>query len=567
MVRASLSILLVMTATCRPVRGQTDEGPVRSAVSTEAMATTANPLATETAMEMLRRGGNAVDAAVAAAFTLGVVEPDASGPGGGGGMVIFLATERKGYYINYYQQASEKVKEVAYDPRTDSRTAKAILIPGTVAGLTLALEKFGTLPLATVIAPAIRYADEGFPIDEILSQIILDNVELLQKDSATASIYLRDGFPLVQGDTLRQPELAMTLRWIAAEGRDGFYDGAVAERIVREVVRGGGMITRDDLRNYQARMVEPVRGTYRGYEILSANAPQSGASVIETLNILENDNLHALGYYADSVGSMHLIAEALRRAYADRTAYVGDPTFDRVPLEELTSKQFARLRFQNIRRDAVVPAEYRKTQPGSIRGYGEDAKGDVPDQAKEGGHTTHLSVMDKQGNAVSLTQTLGSFFGSGVTIAGVMMNQSMVNFSRRGVVNKVEPNKQPRSSISPTILLGDGKPFMVVGSPGATRILSTVVELILNVVDYGKSAEEANDAPRFLCQKNDDFLSLESRIAPSVQEGLRAKGHTLKVYGDYDLFFGGAQLIVVDQRTRTYHGSADPRRGGVAGGE
>ena len=225
------------------------------------------------------------------------------------------------------------------------------------------------------------------------------------------------------------------------------------------------------------------------------------------------------------------------------------------------------MRFDDIDRSAAVPKEYRKTKAGFLKGFQPDAKEEVPEQAKEGGHTTHLSVIDKDGNAVSLSQTLGSFFGSGLTIAGVLMNQSIVNFSGKGIVNKVGPCKQPRSSIAPTILLKNEQPFMVVGSPGAARILGTVVQLIVNVVDYGKHAAEANDAPRFLCQKNDDYLSLESRIAPSVQEGLKKKGHQLRVYGDYDLFFGGAQLILVDQQTHTFYGSADPRRGGVAIGD
>jgi gamma-glutamyltranspeptidase/glutathione hydrolase len=606
------------------------------------------------AVAMMQKGGNAVDAAVAAAFAIGVVEPDGSGLGGGGGMLIYMARERRSTYINYYPCASSKVEGVGFNSRTDAQTARAILVPGTAAGLTLALEKYGTLPLATILAPAIRYAEEGFPIDETLAKIILDNVPLVQRDSATAAVYLRDGFPFMEGDTLRQPELAATLRAIAVEGRAGFYEGPVAARIVRGVNDAGGAMTPDDLRFFKAEVREPLRGSYRECEVLTAPPPHSGALVLEALNTLENEDVRSLGNYATSAEAMHLIAETLRRVYADRTAFLADPRFEDVPVPGLISKDFARTRYLDINPDAADPRDYRKTRAGnptpfdgvpakastervavpaggeyewdddedegrsSFHRWGDDLFGtwgnrkkprsndrgtavQKPDSVRRaispdvnepeaclppgnhpplvgtvdlleepghegGGHTTHLGVMDKDGNVVSLTQTLGTFFGSGVTTAGVLMNNAMSNFSTTTAVNGIQPGKQPRSSISPTILLKNGVPYMSVGSPGATRIIATVVQLIVNVVDYGMSAQDANSAPRFLCQKADDYLHLESRIAPAVQEALKQKGHTLRVYGDFDLFFGGAQLILFDPSTGTFSGSADPRRGGVAVG-
>ncbi|MCU0412582.1 MAG: gamma-glutamyltransferase family protein [Bacteroidetes bacterium] len=635
------------------------------AIGTKGMATTAHPLASQAAIEMLQRGGNAVDAAVAAAFAIGVVEPDGSGLGGGGGMLVYLASERKPVYVNFYVQASARVNEISYNPQTDSRSAKAILVPGTVAGLTLALKQFGTLSLAVVMAPAIRYAEEGFPIDQTLSQIILDNVDFLQKYESTASLYLKDGFPLMEGDTLRQPELAQTLKAIAQQGSDGFYKGPIAQALASAVQQQGGMLTAEDLAAYQPVVSEPVSGTYRGYDIISASAPQSGVTIIQALNMLEREDLAALGHYSSSADALHIMAEVMRRAYADRTAFLDDPRFGSIPIRGMTSKAFAEVRYNDINRAMAEPKEYRKTKAGNPspfetaapartprsvpgteermeiddedhegtgrmtrksddlfdrwgakkktpvkkeaatkkesetkkekgveeegpeieqeaslvrdderpRTYASDAKplrrtkrtaAETPETSKEGGHTTHLSVIDNAGNVVTLTQTLGTFFGSGLTAEGVLLNCGMSNFSTSLAINSIGPNRQPRSSIAPTIVMKDGKPFLSVGSPGAARIQATIIELIVNVIDYGMDAGEANKAARFFCQKNDDYLHLESRISTDVQDGLRKKGHALRVYGDYDLFFGGAQLILVDPKTGKLFGSADPRRGGVA---
>ncbi len=594
------------------------------------MVATAHPLASQAALDILKMGGNAVDAAVAAAFTIGVVEPDGSGLGGGGGMVIYLKEQKQPIYINYYQQASEKINELNYDRNKDRHTAKSILIPGTVEGLTTALRRFGTLPLATVMEPAIRLAESGFEIDETLAKIILDNVEMLQIDSVTASIYLDEGFPRMEGDSLKQPELAKTLRTIARLGRNGFYSGAVAQEIIKQVTAGGGVMTPADLKNYKAEVTVPLHGTYRGYDVLSANVPQSGATIIESLNMLENANLKKMGHFSVSAPTLHLMAETFKRAYADRWYYVGDPRFGHVPVRGLLSKQYAKERFSDINQFMAVPKKYRKTKEGNpgkydsapairhkaelqerngtkqwsdenqegtsgIEEWGEDLMdsfGSVKKKERplrktkieasdsitiespsfsseeefDGGHTTHLSVIDKDGNAVSLTQTLGTFFGSGKTYAGVLLNCGMSNYSSTASINVVKPGMRPRSSISPTIILKNKKPFMVVGSPGAGRIISTVIELIVNAIDFGMNAEQINAAPRFYCQKWDNYLHLEYGIKPDVQKKLSQMGHNIKSYESLDLFFGGAQLILVDPKSGVYFGSADPRRGGVAMG-
>jgi gamma-glutamyltranspeptidase / glutathione hydrolase len=571
----------------------------KEAVGTKAMVATAHPLATKAGIEMFQKGGNAVDAAVAAAFAIGVVEPDGSGLGGGGGMLIRLKDGHT-IYINYYGQSSSKVLEAGFVYGKDNQTAKAILIPGTVAGLTTALHKFGTLPLPVVMAPAIRYAENGFPIDETLSKIILDNTNLIQNHAATASVYLHDGFPRAEGDTIRQPELATTMKAIARQDQSGFYTGPVAKSLVDEVLRCGGIMTLDDLSKFQPTITAPLKGNYRGYTIYTAPPPHSGVTILEALNVLENADLRHLGYYASSAESFHLLAETMRRAYADRTSFLADPRFEKVPVQGLISREFARSRFNDISMTAVIPADYRKTTSGMpaqfdhsdgerpvIDGSGSKKSPPVIDTVKKntrtdspdtshltdqeilmepvGGHTTQISVMDGEGNMVSLTQTLGTFFGSGVTAAGVLLNNGMSNFASTARVNTVQPNKQPRSSIAPSIIMKDERPFMVVGSPGAARIPATVTTLIVNAIDYGLDVEKIDSAPRFLCQKSDQFLSLESRFSTEAQEGMKKKGHQLLLFGEFDLFFGGAQIILVDP-SGTLHGCADPRRGGAAMG-
>lgn len=583
---------------------------------------TAHPLATEAGYEMLKLGGNAIDAAVAAAFAIGVVEPDGSGIGGGGGMVIYLHKEKKNIFINYYQTASEKINEINFDSERDRRSAKSILVPGTVAGLTEALSKYGTLPLSTVLKSAIKYAAEGFSIDRTLASLILDNVELLQLFEPTSSIYLYEDFPKMEGEILIQKDLAQTLSTIAERGKAGFYEGEIAEKIVSDITTSGGKVTLNDLKNYKPIISEAVVGSYRGYKVVSAGLPQSGPTVIQSLNMLEKKNLNQMGHFSKSAETLHLLAETLRRTYADRSAYMADPRFETVPLEGLLSKNYARVRFEDIDENYANPPEYRKTKEGNPFAFSnrseqdntrvvdnkneyfsddDDDEQDYSSQKKEDifdswgrvkkksktertpiqqktepkkdveeleqefdGHTTHLSVIDKEGNIVSLTQTLGTFFGSGFTSAGVLFNCSMTNYSANLPLNAVKPGKQPRTSIAPTILLKDDKPFMVVGSPGATRIISTVVQLIVNVVDFQMNVMDANSAPRMFCQKFDDYLHLESRFSDEVVTAIKKKGHNVRLQGDYDLFFGGAQMILVDWDNKKFYGSADVRRGGSA---
>ena len=536
-----------------------------SETGTNGMVSTAHPLASEAALDVLKNGGNAIDAAVAAAFAIGVVEPDGSGLGGGGCMLVYLEKEKKTFYINFYQKASEKIEEVDWN-RDEGDCAKLVLIPGNVAGLTTALENFGTMELKDVIKYAISYAENGFPVDNTLATILLDNYPLLEKNDETKEAFLPTGFPLMEGETLVQKNLAQTLRTISEQGAKGFYEGEIAKRISENVTDNGGRITLNDLKNYKAEIGEPLKGYYRGYEVLTANVPQSGIALIETLNMFEFINFKKLGHYTESPMALHLMAETLLRSYADRYYYVGDPKFSDIPINGLASKVYAFNRFQDIDFFSTNETGYRKTEAGDPFEYNVASTEYSETDSEKSGHTTHLSVVDRDGNMVALTQTLGTFFGSGFSVGGIIFNDSYTNYSSNVDANKLEPNKTPRSTISPTFLLKDGEPFLAIGTPGGGRIIAALAEIIVNVVDFGMSAESANQAPRFYCQVNDSYLNLENRISEPIREALIGKGHELKIHGDFDLFFGGAQFIIVDKENGKLYGTADARRGGVAMG-
>ncbi len=534
------------------------------------MVATAHPLATEAALEMLKSGGNAIDAAVAAAFAIGVVEPDGSGLGGGGGMLVYLKERHESYYINYYARASENASQAGYSGKKDAFTAKSICVPGTVAGLAMAHEKFGSLPFAKVLEPAVRLASEGFAVDPTLARLILDRIDAISTDTATMKIFLEDGFPLMEGDLIVQKELARTLSIIASQGPEAFYEGPLAASMVKGVADRGGVLSLNDFSSYEAQFTKPLHGTYRNYDILSANAPQSGLSLIEALNIIENYDLQNAPHYSESAKILHLMAEAILFVYADRTAYLGDPRIANIPISALLSKEYARERFEHINMDKLDPPRYRDVVEGNPFPFLKESDKHMTDddESMYDGHTTHISIIDKDGNSVALTQTLGLFFGSGQTVEGVLFNCAMTNFSyyNKKSINLFKDGKQSRSSIMPTIIIKDGNPFLIAGSPGAARIISTLIEVVINIIDYNMNVEEANLAPRFFLRDSEDFLYLESGIKPEVRKKLEEMGHSLRVYDGIDLFFGGVQMIYIDPENGMYYGSADKRRGGNAVG-
>jgi len=519
------------------------------------MVASAHPAATAVGLEILKQGGNAVDAAVAVAFALSIAEPNASGVGGGGFMVVKMAGGPGAAMIDYRETAPRQATaDDYYRPGQDfdARTAEgpdAVGVPGLVAGAALALEKFGTMSLAQVLQPAIRLCREGLPVSPKLSGMIVDELEKIQNFPAAAAIYLPDGLPAEPGGVLRNEDLAVTLEKIAAGGPRVFYEGALAEAIVAELRRLGGVMEAGDLAGYKAELRTPVSGTYRGWEILTAAPPAGGGThLIELLNIVEGYDLEKLG--AGSARLIHILAEAMKMTFADKAVNSGDPGFFRIPVDVLTDKAYAR----KLRARIVAGQARFDYAPAALV---------VPESES----TSHLSVADEKGNVVALTQSINSFFGSGIVVpgTGIILNNHLADFDAvPGGPNAIGPGKRPASSIAPTVVCRSGKPVLVLGTPGAARIVSAQAQIIINFVDFGMGLDAAIEAPRV--HGLGRTLAVEGRIPGGVIATLESWGHTVKTYPDFDNFFGGAQGIFLDAKGRRICGAADSRRDGAAAG-
>lgn len=526
------------------------------------MVVTAHPLASEMGLEILKDGGNAVDAAVASALLIGVVEPHASGLGGGGAMLIYLQEQDTLTYINYYACAPELVAE-GFNPRRESISARSVLVPGTVAGLHHALSHYGTISWQDLLNLVIDKVKDGFEVDVNFYQILLDSYEKLLFYPQTKSIYLVNDFPPETGQFIKNERLISTLEKLAVSGPDIFYRGEIADSIEAAMIRHGGGVRKSDLEKYEIRELAPLRSTYRDYKIFSAPPPQSGVTVIETLNILELKNLRQMGDFEGNVPTFHFMAEAMKRAYADRIQFLSDPEFNPAYEDILISKPFAKTRFETIDMGTAEPLRPKDTPAGDISRFLKLAEPEMKDRE---GSTTHMSIVDGLGNAVSLTQTLSHFWGSGISVCGFLLNNSMTTFADGDSINQALPGKQPRTTIAPSILFKDDKMAIVVGSPGAGRIISTIVEVICNIIDFEKSPHKANAGPRFCSRKWSEDLDVESRFDENLLTELKTMGHPIKKHGEMDLFFGGVQLIVIDPETGLLTGSSDPRRSGAAMG-
>ncbi|MEE9464812.1 MAG: gamma-glutamyltransferase [Candidatus Neomarinimicrobiota bacterium] len=523
------------------------------------MIVTAHPIASEFGLEIMQAGGNAVDAAVGAAVMLGVVEPYASGFGGGGALLIYLHEEDSLAFINYRARAPRLVP-TDFDFDLEEHTGQAVLVPGTVAGLYHALSNYGTLTWQDLLTRAIKKVESGFDVSATMFKLTLDNYEVISARPQISEIFLNDGLPYEVGDVIQNERMLVTLEKLAQGGPDVFYNGEIADSIVAAVSRNGGGMRKSDLAAYQVLDLSPVKGTYRGYDIVSAPPPLAGVVLIEILNILEFKNLSAMGSYSENLATFHFMAEASKRGYADRMEYLGDPTFIPVPVEALISKDFARSRYKTIKKKKVIPSKPKLTPAGDASRY---QPNNVEDKD---GSTTHISVVDAAGNAVSLTQTNHRFWGSGICVGGFILNNAMTGFARKDPVNTVRSGRLPRSTTVPSMLFKDGELSMVIGSPGGWRIISSVAEVICNIIDFGMDPDEANRAPRFASRKWYDTLPVEDSFDPEMLDKLRAMGHPIEVLGEMDLFFGGVQLIVVDPASGLLIGSSDPRRSGVAKG-
>ena len=552
-----------------PVQGAAQETAVVSprdifhpVFAENGMVASQEATATRIGVDILKRGGNAIDAGVAVGFALAVTLPRAGALGGGGFMMVHHAETGETVAIDYREMAPAAAHRDMYldaagevDTQLARYTHHAAGVPGAVAGLVFALDRYGTLPLAEVLAPAIRLAERGILVTQDLSGSLESRRERLQRWPATAAIfYHEDGRPYRPGERLIQVDLAWSLRQIAAHGADAFYKGAIAERIAADMAAHGGPMTLEDLAAYRVAVRAPVRGTYRGYEIASMPPPSSGGvHLVQILNLLEDYPLASLGH--NGAEGLHLMAESMKLAYADRSQHLGDPDFWPVPVAGLISKAYA----ESLR--ATI-------DPARARPAAEIAAGDpMPYESPE---TTHYSVMDRWGNVVSNTYTINFGYGSGIVAAGtgILLNNEMDDFSAKpgvpnaygllgGDANSVAPAKRPLSSMTPTILFKDGKPLLATGSPGGSRIITTTLQIILNVVDHGMNIAAATAAPRVHHQWLPDELRVEAGLSPDTIALLESKGHKVVVKN----VMGSTQSIL--RADEGFYGASDPRRQGA----
>lgn len=529
------------------------------------MVSAQEQIAAEVGRDILAQGGNAVDAGVAVAFALAVTLPRAGNIGGGGFMLVHDAKTGQTHAIDYREMAPAGASRDMFldaEGNADSELSRfsgaASGVPGTVAGMKLVLDQYGSMPWADVIAPSIRLAEEGITVTPDLADSLEAMKERLTKYPSAAKIFYKEGGELYRpGDTLVQADLAKTLKTIAAEGPDGFYKGPVAEAIAKSVTEAGGKMTAEDMAAYKAVSREPVRGTYRGYEVVSMPPPSSGGvHLIQILNTLEGYPIGALGQ--NSSETLHLMAEAMKLAYADRSEYLGDPDFVDVPVEALMSKEYAADMRDKISATFATPSEQIK--PADLAPYESD-------------QTTHYSIIDKDGNAISNTYTINFSYGSGLVAegTGVLMNNEMDDFSAKpgvpnayglvgGDANAVQGGKRPLSSMTPTIVNKDGQVWLVTGSPGGARIITTVLQVVMNMIDHDMNVAEASAAPRIHHQWLPDQLRIEEGISVDTQRALQAKGHVLSL----EEVMGSTQSVMRDPETGFLLGASDPRRAGAA---
>jgi gamma-glutamyltranspeptidase/glutathione hydrolase len=568
----TLAAALLLAAACAPDRPAESAGSTLPstwpyhdpivATGEHAMVVTDAPLATQVGVDVLRRGGNAVDAAIAIAFALAVVYPEAGNLGGGGFMVTRMA-DGTAAALDFREVAPLAATRDMYLDSSGNVTDQSVTghrasgVPGSVAGLAAAHERFGTLPWDSLLAPAIRFAEAGFTVDTAFAGSVVDAAERLRGYDASSALFLPGGQPLAAGSQWRNPDLARVLRRIAQRGRAGFYDGETADLIVAEMKRGGGLITRQDLQRYQTEWRQPVVFTYRGHTLYSMPPASSGGITLGiALGML--DGFAAGDDATPTPRALHLTAEALRRAFADRNTFLGDPAFVSIP-RQLTERAY----IDSLR--ATIDAAHATPSARIVPGLGEFVESD---------HTTHFSVVDAQGNAVALTTTLNELYGSAVTIAGAgfLMNDEMDDFTSKpgvpnmfglvqGSANAIAPGKRMLSAMTPTVVVApDGSPLLVTGARGGPRIISAVLEVIVNVIDYDMDIGQAVYAPRIHHQHLPDVLYYESGgLDSAVITQLTALGHSVQAFNSY---IGNAPSIL--RRNGVWTGVADPRQGGRA---
>jgi gamma-glutamyltranspeptidase/glutathione hydrolase len=527
-----------------------------------AMVVSQEPHATDAGLAVLRAGGNAVDAAIAVAFTLAVTYPIAGNIGGGGFMLVRLASGESNF-IDFRERAPRAAYREMYLDAQGQVTAHSVVgwrapgVPGTVAGLALAHRKYGKRPWRSLVTPAIGLARNGFPLSFHEVESLRESAETLEKFPESKRIFLNKGRYFELGDRLRQTELAATLERIAATRGKDFYEGITAKRLAKEMERNGGLITLEDLKAYQPVERQPLKGTYNDYEILTAPPPSAGGvGLVQMLGMLEGSGYDQGGWGAAS--TYHYLAEVMRRFYADRAQYLGDPDFNQLPVSGLLDPQYVA-----ARRATIDPA---KATPSQTILAGKPMR-------DGSANTTHFSVVDAAGNAVSMTFTLNENYGSSVTVPGLgfLLNDEMDDFTSKpgaanlyGLIqseaNAIAPNKRPLSAMTPTIVVRDAKPYLVIGAPGGPRITTGVMQVILNVVDFRMNAQQAIDAPRVHHQWLPDQLRVEGNISPDTIALLKAMGHEINP------IYGVAQVQAILSDGKYLQGAVDGRGGGKAAG-
>jgi gamma-glutamyltranspeptidase/glutathione hydrolase len=579
------SLILLLMAAAAIYGSSCAFGSTEPVHASHGIVVSVHELASRAGVEIMQAGGNAVDAAVATGFALAVVHPPAGNLGGGGFMLIRMA-DGKTHFIDYREEApAAATRDMFLDAQgnvTEGASEygyKAIGVPGSVAGMVYAEQKYGKLTLKQVMAPAIRLAHDGYVLSWGEAHDLHD--KYLTEFSESRRIFQRDGDFYKPGEIFRQPDLARTLERIAAKP-DDFYHGSIARQLAAAIHKGGGLITAEDLARYEVKEREPIRGSYRGYEVISAPPPSSGGTVlVESLNILEGYDLAKLG--DRSAESIHFTTEAFRRAFFDRAEFLGDPDFAKIPVSQLIDKKYGAAWRASIDDAKATPSKDLKRPAifSELEQYA--AAHPQPLSNYESSHTTHYSVVDPQGNAVSVTTTINDWFGSRVTADGLgfLLNDEMDDFSAKpgvpnsdgliqGAANAVGPGKRPLSSMTPTIVVHDGKALLVLGSPGSSKIITTVANVLMGVVDYGMNIQEAVNAPRFHNQWMPDVLNVEQWFSPDTVHTLAKMGYNVEFGlhegGDVSPYWSDAECIAIDPKTDERLGASDYRNSGKAVG-
>jgi gamma-glutamyltranspeptidase/glutathione hydrolase len=539
----------------------------KSDTAVQAMVVAAHPLATAIGVEILKNGGNAVDAAVAIAFAIGVVEPHASGLGGGGGMLIYLHEKNAYHYIDFYMQTAQKA-DTAYSKENDLFTPRSICIPGTPAGLITAVNLFGQLPLATILAPAIRLAKSGFIVSDNLYSQILDKLEVITLYPQTQALFFKDDFPVAPGDTLVLPSLAEVLEKISIRGSEYFYRGEFARKAAKFIQQSGGYITYEDFTAYTPILREPVTIKYKEFDIYSSPPPQSGTTLLEILNIFEHTPICTSIAPIDQVTMIENLSEAIFLADSDRFYFLGDPNHFDVPVDALLDEKYAQHRFLEKPGRKKTFEEKRKVSAGNPWIYVSDSSTTGPNviHEEDGQHTTHISVVDPEGNAVSLTQTIGFFFGSGFSCQGVLFNSAMSVFYKYPAPNRIGPRRRPLTTICPTIITQDDRLFAILGTPGGGTIFNVLAQVIIRLLDYKRTPQQAVAAPRFSTRINSQYFRMENDFPRATIDTLKNRGYPIQLYERHSSYFGAVHLIVYDTKLNQFIGVSDPRRDGAAMG-